>query len=72
MERLPPPRVFTFDQPTVPCGKNSLVSFGVSLYVATETKSQISLHQISRSTGERVRHQKVLQSVVDSGSEQAG
>jgi len=50
----------------------SLVSFGVSLYVATEAKSQISFHQISRSTGERVRHQKVLQSAVDSGAEEAG
>jgi DNA end-binding protein Ku len=50
----------------------SLVSFGVSLYVATESKSQISFHQISRSTGERVRHQKVLQSAVDSGGEEAG
>jgi len=50
----------------------SLVSFSVSLYVATEAKSQISFHQISRSTGERVRHQKVLQSAVDSGSEEAG
>lgn len=50
----------------------SLVSFGVSLYVATESKSQISFHQISRSTGERVRHQKVLQSAVDSGSDEAG
>ena len=40
----------------------SLVSFGVSLYVATESKSQISFHQISRKTGERVRHQKVLES----------
>jgi len=44
----------------------SLVSFGVSLYVATESKSRISFHQISRSTGERVRHQKVLESSVDS------
>lgn len=50
----------------------SLVSFGVSLYVATESKSSISFHQISRSTGERVRHQKVLQSAVDNGSEEAG
>ncbi len=49
----------------------SLVSFGVQLYVATESKSQISFHQISRSTGERVRHQKVLESAVDSGSETA-
>ena len=50
----------------------SLVSFGVSLYVATESKSGISFHQISRSTGERVRHQKVLQSAVDSGGDEAG
>ncbi len=43
----------------------SLVSFGVSLYSATESKSQISFHQISRSTGERIRHQKVLQSAAE-------
>lgn len=43
----------------------SLVSFGVSLYVATETKSQITFHQISRRTGERIRHQKVLESAVE-------
>jgi DNA end-binding protein Ku len=41
------------------------VSFGVSLYVATETKSQISFHQLSRRTGERIRHQKVLESAVE-------
>ena len=34
----------------------SLVSFGVQLFVAAESKSQISFHQISRSIGERVRH----------------
>src|SRR5580704_14119738 len=50
----------------------SLVSFGVQLFVATESKNQISFHQISRSTGERVRHQKVLQIAVDSDSETAG
>jgi DNA end-binding protein Ku len=50
----------------------SLVSFGVQLFVATESKNQISFHQISRSTGERVRHQKVLQSAVDSDSENVG
>jgi DNA end-binding protein Ku len=50
----------------------SLVSFGVQLFVATESKSQISFHQISRSTGERIRHQKVLQSAVDSGEETPG
>jgi DNA end-binding protein Ku len=41
------------------------VSFGVSLYTATETKSQITFHQISRRTGERIRHQKVLESAVE-------
>ena len=40
----------------------SLVSFGVKLFVATEAKSQIQFHQISRSTGERVKHQKLLAS----------
>lgn len=43
----------------------SLVSFSVSLYVATETKNQISFHQISRRTGERIRHQKVLESAAE-------
>jgi DNA end-binding protein Ku len=50
----------------------SLVSFGVQLFVATESKSQISFHQISRSTGERIRHQKVLASAVESDGEVAG
>jgi DNA end-binding protein Ku len=50
----------------------SLVSFGVSLYVATEAKSNISFHQISRSTGERVRHQKVLESAAESRSSTPG
>jgi DNA end-binding protein Ku len=44
----------------------SLVSFGIGLYVATESKSQISFHQISRRTGERIRHQKVLESAAES------
>ncbi len=43
----------------------SLVSFGVKLFVATEAKGEIRFHQISRSTGERVRHQKVLASAVE-------
>jgi DNA end-binding protein Ku len=47
----------------------SLVSFGVELYVATEAKSQISFNQISRSTGERVRHQKVLQSAIENSND---
>ncbi|MBV8631382.1 MAG: Ku protein [Silvibacterium sp.] len=37
----------------------SLVSFGVSLFTATDSKADIRFHQISRKTGERVRHQKV-------------
>lgn len=37
----------------------SLVSFSVSLFPATESKSEIRFHQLSRSTGERIRHQKV-------------
>lgn len=37
----------------------SLVSFGVRLYTAIETKSEIRFHQINRKTGERVRYQKV-------------
>jgi DNA end-binding protein Ku len=49
----------------------SLVSFGVSLYVATESKSQISFHQVSRSSGERIRHQKVLESAAENRSETA-
>lgn len=50
----------------------SLVSFGVKFFVATEYKSEIRFHQISRSTGERVRHQKVLQSAVDNGALEEG
>jgi DNA end-binding protein Ku len=37
----------------------SLVSFGVKLFTATEAKSEIRFHQLSRKTGERVKHQKV-------------
>ncbi len=37
----------------------SLVSFGIKLFVATEAKNEIRFHQISRSTGERVKYQKV-------------
>jgi DNA end-binding protein Ku len=37
----------------------SLVSFGVKLFPATEAKSEIRFHQLSRKTGERVKHQKV-------------
>ena len=48
----------------------SLVSFGVKLFVATESKSEIKFHQISRSTGERVRHQKVLASAIESAPDE--
>jgi DNA end-binding protein Ku len=37
----------------------SLVSFAVNLFPATESKSEIRFHQLSRKTGERIRHQKV-------------
>jgi DNA end-binding protein Ku len=37
----------------------SLVSFGVKLFTATESKSEIRFHQLSRKTGERIKHQKV-------------
>jgi DNA end-binding protein Ku len=49
----------------------SLVSFGVKLFVATESKSEIRFHQIDRKTGERVRHQKVLASAVDRNPDEA-
>ncbi len=37
----------------------SLVSFGIKLFPATDPKSEIRFHQLSRKTGERVKHQKV-------------
>jgi len=49
----------------------SLVSFGVKLFVATEAKSDIRFHQIDRSTGERVRHQKVLASALERSPDEA-
>jgi DNA end-binding protein Ku len=49
----------------------SLVSFGVKLFVATESKSEIRFHQIDRSSGERVRHQKVLASAADNSPDEA-
>ncbi len=36
----------------------SLVSFAVKLFTATETKSEIRFHQLSRKTGERIKYQK--------------
>ncbi len=43
----------------------SLVAFGVKLFVATESKSEIRFHQISRKTGERVKYQKVSASAAE-------
>jgi len=37
----------------------SLVSFGIKLFPSTEVKSEIHFHQLSRKTGERIKHQKV-------------
>jgi DNA end-binding protein Ku len=39
----------------------SLVSFGIQLFPATEAKSEIHFHQLSRKTGERVKHQNVAE-----------
>lgn len=50
----------------------SLVSFGVKLFVATEAKSEIRFHQISRKTGERVRHQKVAASTLEENPTEVG
>lgn len=49
----------------------SLVSFGVKLFVATEAKSEIRFHQISRKTGERIRHQKVAASALEENPAEA-
>jgi DNA end-binding protein Ku len=37
----------------------SLVSFGIEMFPATESKGEIHFHQLNRATGERVRHQTV-------------
>lgn len=49
----------------------SLVTFGVKLFVATEAKGEVRFHQISRKTGERIRHQKVLSSAVEEAPDEA-
>jgi DNA end-binding protein Ku len=38
----------------------SLVSFGIQLFPATNSASEISFHQLDRRTGERVHHLKVI------------
>ncbi len=38
----------------------SLVAFGVKLFTATEAKSEIRFHQLSRTTGERIKYQKTV------------
>jgi DNA end-binding protein Ku len=37
----------------------SLVSFGIEMFPATEAKGEIHFHQLSRKTGERIRHQNI-------------
>jgi DNA end-binding protein Ku len=37
----------------------SLVSFGIQLFPATEAKGEIHFHQLSRKTGERIKHLNV-------------
>ncbi len=39
--------------------KISLVSFGVQLFPAVNTRSGVTFHQIDRATGERIRHRNV-------------
>ncbi len=43
----------------------------MKLFVATEAKGEIRFHQISRKTGERVRHQKVLASALEQAPDEA-
>ena len=38
----------------------SLVAFGVKIFPAVEARSEIHFHQLSRATGERVHHRKVV------------
>jgi DNA end-binding protein Ku len=47
----------------------SLVSFGIKLFPATEAKSEIHFHQLSRKTGERIHHKNVTGSADDASSE---
>jgi DNA end-binding protein Ku len=49
----------------------SLVSFTVKLFVATESKGELHFHQISRKSGERIRHQKVLASAMEQSPDDA-
>jgi DNA end-binding protein Ku len=49
----------------------SLVSFGVHLFTATEAASEIHFHLIDRRTGERVKHQNVRSSAVESNPDEA-
>jgi DNA end-binding protein Ku len=40
--------------------KISLVSFGIQLFPATDSRSGVTFHQIDRSSGERIRHLNVI------------
>ncbi len=48
----------------------SLVSFGVSLFPATNAASQVRLHQIDRKSGERVHHRNVKASDLEAGGDE--
>jgi DNA end-binding protein Ku len=37
----------------------SLVSFGIEMFPATEAKGEVHFHQLSRKTGQRIKHQNV-------------
>ncbi len=39
----------------------SLVSFGIQLFPATDSRSGVTFHQIDRETGQRIRHQNVVE-----------
>jgi DNA end-binding protein Ku len=41
--------------------KISLVSFGVQLFPATDSRSGVTFHQIDRETGQRIRHLNVVE-----------
>ncbi len=47
----------------------SLVTFGVKLFPATDAKSEVHFHQLSRKTGARIKHQNVSKEEEAVGSE---
>ena len=45
--------------------KLSLVSFGIQLYPAIDTRSGVTFHQIDRDSGQRIRHRNVVEQEQD-------